>query len=119
MTTVEQLLEANLRRVFGNRDAATRRAAIEEVYSPDVAFTDPERTVVGWDALEATAAGLLDRTPPEFAFREVGLRYADATTGALAWEFGPEGSPVARGIDLITVVDERITSLHTILADQP
>ena len=51
MSTTAELLTANLHDVFGNRDSAARRAAIERTYAPDVVFTDPEGSVTGWDAL--------------------------------------------------------------------
>ncbi|KUL27561.1 nuclear transport factor 2 family protein [Actinoplanes awajinensis] len=117
MPTVTDLLTANLIDVFGNRDAVTRRAAIERIYTEDVVFTDPEGAVHGWDALEAKAGGLLAEVPPTFVFAEDGKRYASAETGALGWTFGPaDGEPAARGIDIITVRDGRIAALHTIFA---
>lgn len=119
MTDVNEMLRGNLHRVFGERDPGRRRAAIDELYAEDVRFSDPEETVVGRDALERKAAGLLDRTPPDFAFAEDGPAYADAETGALAWAFGPAGAPVARGIDLVTVRDGRIVELRTLLLDAP
>ena len=117
MPSTADLLDANLHRVFGNRDAASRSAAIREVFAPDAAFIDPDETVVGWEAVEAKAAGLIDPTPESFVFAEYGPRYIDGDFGALAWSFGPAGSPVARGIDLITVVDGRISELRTVLVD--
>jgi hypothetical protein len=114
--TTTELLSANLREVFGNRDAASRRAAIERVYAEDVVFTDPEGAVTGWDALEAKAAGLLAGAPESFAFAEDGPVYLGPSSGALAWTFGPEGAPVARGIDVIEVRDDRIVALRTLLA---
>jgi ketosteroid isomerase-like protein len=117
MSSVPDLLAANLHDVFGNRDAAARRAAIERTYTDDVVFTDPEGTVTGRDALEAKAAGLLETLPATFAFAEEGRRYAGPDTGALAWTLGPEGAdPAARGIDIITVRDGRIATLVTIFA---
>jgi hypothetical protein len=65
--------------------------------------------------LEAKAAGLLDGVPADFVFESDGVAYAGADVGALAWTFGPNGSPVARGIDIITVTDGRISSLRTLL----
>jgi hypothetical protein len=118
MTTVSELLTANLHDVFGNRDAASRRAAIERTYSPDVTFTDPESTFVGRDALEQKAAELLDQAPAAFQFVEVGRRYVSPTHGALAWGFGPVGAPVVRGIDVIEVRDGCIVALTTVLAEQ-
>jgi hypothetical protein len=115
MSTARQLLEANLHRVFGNRDAASRREAIELTYADDVAFTDPEGTVTGRDALEAKAAALLDGAPADFVFEEDGVDYSSPDSGALAWKFGPSGSPVARGIDVITIRGGRISTLRTLL----
>ncbi|MCS5735215.1 nuclear transport factor 2 family protein [Herbiconiux daphne] len=117
MATARELLLANLRDVFGNRDAVSRRRAIDETYADDVEFTDPEETVVGRDALEKKAASLLDGAPAEFVFAEDGIAYADAEMGAQSWTFGPAGNPAARGIDLITVRDGRISVLRTILAE--
>jgi hypothetical protein len=116
VATITDLLTANLREVFGNRDAASRRAAIERVYAEDVIFTDPEERVTGWDALEAKAAGLIDDAPESFVFADAGPVYLGETTGALAWTFGPADAPVARGVDVIEVRDGRIVSLLTLLA---
>lgn len=112
--TVSDLLSANLHEVFGNRDAASRRAAIERIYTEDVEFTDPEGVSTGRDALEDKARALLERVPPTFRFTEDGERYASAGNGALAWAFGPEGEPAARGIDIITVREGRIAALLTL-----
>ncbi|WP_433830232.1 nuclear transport factor 2 family protein [Actinoplanes sp. CA-015351] len=114
MSTVIELLAANLTDVFGNRDASARRAAIERIYTEDVAFIDPEETVRGWDALEEKARGLLEKVPADFVFAEDGHRYAGPDRGALAWSFGPAGEPAVRGIDIITVRDGRISELVTI-----
>lgn len=117
MATVSELLTANLHDVFGNRDAASRRAAIERTYSPDVTFTDPEGTAVGWDALDQKAAALLEQVPGAFQFVEEGRRYVSTTHGALAWGFGPVGAPAVRGIDVIEVHDGVIATLTTFFAE--
>ncbi|NQX29026.1 nuclear transport factor 2 family protein [Microbacteriaceae bacterium VKM Ac-2854] len=115
MTTPRELLQANLHSVFGNRDSASRRSAIDTIYTEDVAFTDPEGTVVGRDALEQKAVALLSTAPESFVFVPDGIEYTSPDTGALAWAFGPAGAPVARGIDIITITDGRISALHTLL----
>lgn len=117
MATVSELLTANLHDVFGNRDAASRRAAIERTYSPDVTFTDPEGTAVGWDALEQKAAELLETVPGAFQFVEEGRRYVSETHGALAWGFGPVGAPAVRGIDVVEIRDGVVVSLTTFFAE--
>jgi hypothetical protein len=116
MADVRDLLNGNLHRVFGERDAEARRAAIDEIFADDVRFSDPEGSVVGRDALEAKAAALLGGAPDTFVFVEDGPAYVGADTGALSWAFGPAGAPVARGIDLITVRDGRIAELRTLLS---
>ena len=115
MPTTAELLAANLHQVFGNRDAASRRAAIEATYTDDVEFADPEGVEIGLDALEKKAASLIDGAPTDFVFEEDGLAYTGPDAGALAWTFGPSGAPVARGIDLITVRDGKISTLRTLL----
>lgn len=116
MPTITELLSANLLEVFGNRDPVSRRAAIERTYTEDVVFADPEGEVTGWDALEAKAAGLVDDAPASFVFADAGPVYLGRDTGALAWTFGPEGAPVARGVDVIEARDGRIAVLRTLLA---
>lgn len=118
MSTVSELLHANLHDVFGNRDAASRRAAIERTYASDVSFRDPEGEARGWDELEAKAAGLLAEVPEDFAFVDDGRRYVSDTRGAQGWAFGPAEAPVVRGIDVISVRDGVIVSLETFFADE-
>lgn len=118
MASVIDLLHANLHRVFGNRDAADRRSAIDDTFTEDVVFHDPEGSATGRDELEAKAAALIDGAPADFEFVEDGIPYIGDDTGALAWTFGPAGAPVARGIDIITVRDGRIAELRTLLASR-
>jgi ketosteroid isomerase-like protein len=117
MPTVPQLMSTSLHDVFGNRDGASRRAAIEATFTEDVVFTDPEGTVRGHDALEGKAAGLLGEAPDSFVFAEDGRTYASDEHGALGWAFGPEGAPVLHGIDVVTVRDGRIATLTTFFAE--
>ena len=115
MPEILDLLTANLHRVFGNRDADSRAAAAREVYAEDVVFTDPDETVVGLDALLRKAAGLIGGVPPEVGFEDEGPAYVSDGFGAQAWRLGPADAPLARGIDVVTVRDGRITELRTAL----
>jgi hypothetical protein len=116
VTDVGELLNANLHGVFGNRDAVSRRRAIEATFAEEIVFSDPDETVVGWDALERKAAGLLDGAPAEFVFADQGPAYLAGDLGVQAWAFGPEGAPIVRGVDVIRVRDGRIVELQTALA---
>lgn len=117
MSTTSELLTASLHDVFGNRDATSRRRAIERSYATDVVFRDPDGSVTGWDALEAKASSLIDDAPAGFQFVEEGHRYVSDTHGALGWGFGPVGDPQVRGIDVIEVRDGVVTSLTTFFAE--
>jgi len=117
MPSVSELLSANLHEVFGNRDALARRKAVDRVYSEDVVFTDPEGTVHGRSAVDDKAAALLANVPSDFVFVEDGERYVGTDIGALAWAFGPADAPVARGIDVLTILDGRVTSVRTFFID--
>ncbi|MFH8250433.1 nuclear transport factor 2 family protein [Microbacterium sp. B2969] len=116
MSTVSELLHANLHDVFGNRDAGSRRRVVERIYAADVVFTDPEATLHGRQELEGKAAALLAEAPEEFDLVAEGLSYASETTGAMGWAFGPVGAPVVRGIDIIRVRDGVIVELETFFA---
>jgi hypothetical protein len=116
MTSIPDLLHANLHDVFGNRDADGRREAIDRIYAEDVVFTDPEGEVRGRDALAQKADALLASVPDAFVFAEDGPQYVSGSAGVLAWTFGPEGAPAVRGVDVIRVADGRIVSLLTVLA---
>jgi SnoaL-like domain len=114
--TASELLRANLHGVFGERDQAKRRTAAAATYTEDVAFSDPEGAVVGPEAVEAKAAALLDGAPG-FVFAEDGPVYAMGDgRAALPWAFGPEGAPVVHGLDVITIVDGRISAVLTFVA---
>jgi len=46
-------------------------------------------------------------------------RYVGPDTAALAWRFGPPGRQVARGIDILTIRDGRVSVLRTLIAAEP
>src|SRR3984957_17294213 len=118
MADAMQLLHQNLHEVFAERDPERRRAAIERTYSEDVPFIHPEGVVVGRQAVNDGAQKLLDGAPANFVFEEDGPRYIGTDTAALAWRFGPPGSPVAHGIDILTIRDDRVSAVRTLLAPE-
>jgi hypothetical protein len=118
MPDAEELLRSNLLEVFSERDPERRWAAIERTYTEDVRFIDPEGEYVGRQALNDQAQKLLDGPTAGFALEEDGPRYLGPDTAALAWRVGPPGSPVARGIDILTIRDGRVSTLRTLIAPQ-
>ena len=120
MPDAKELLHSNLHEVFAERDPERRWAAIERTYTEDVTFIDPEGQFVGWQALNDQAQKLLDGQLAGFVFEEDGPPYVGADTAALAWRVGPPGKPVARGVDIVTIRDGRLSLVHTLLtADTP
>jgi hypothetical protein len=116
MPDATELLRSNLHEVFSERDPERRWAAIERTYTEDVTFIDPEGTFVGRQALNAQLQKLLDGVLAGFAFEEDGPRYVGTDLAALAWRVGPPGHPVARGIDVLTIRDGRVSVVRTLIA---
>ena len=116
MPDANELLHSNLHEVFAERDPGRRWAAIERTYTEDVRFIDPEGELEGWHALSDRTQKLLDGFPADFVLEEDGPKYVGTDTAALAWRHGPSGHPVARGIDILTIRDGRVSVLRTLLA---
>jgi hypothetical protein len=106
------------REVFSERDPEKRREAIERTYAEDVRFIDPESESVGRQALNDRAQKILDDAPADFVLEEDGPKYVSADTAAQAWRFGPPGSPVVRGIDILTVSDGRVSVVRTLIGSR-
>ena len=116
MPEATELLHSNLHEVFSERNPERRWVAIGRTYTEDVTFIDPEGEFVGWQALSDQAQKLLDGLLAGFVFEEDGPPYVGTDTAALAWRVGPPGKPVARGIDIVTIRDGRLSVVHTLMA---
>lgn len=113
--TPTELMQDMVLAVFGERDRAARDAAIAEIYTPDVVLHDPDGTVQGHQALSAKVQGLLDEAPG-FVFATVGPTYEHHGLAVQAWGLGPAGAPaVVTGMDVATVRDGRLATVHTFL----
>ena len=117
MADAAELLHMNLH-VFSERDPEKRRAAIGRTYAEDVRFIDPEGEVVGRQALNDRAQKILDDAPVDFVLEEDGLGYVSPDTAVQAWRFGPPGSPVVRGIDILTVSDGLVSVVRTLIGSR-
>jgi hypothetical protein len=112
------LIHASLIEIFGQRDGTRRRDAMRRTYAENIAFTDPEGTVHGYDAVDERVRKILDEAPSAFVFTPDGPLYVrSGAAAALPWTFGPpDGPPVVRGIDIAAIANGRIASLQTLLA---
>ena len=114
MPDAAELLHMNLS-VFSERDPEKRRAAVERTYVDDVRFVDPDGESVGREALNDRAQKILDDAPADFVLEEDGLAYVSTDTAVRPWRFGPPGSPVVRGIDILTVRDGSVSVVRTLI----
>jgi SnoaL-like protein len=110
-----ELLYRNLHEVFGEGDAARRRAAIEEFYTDDCVLYVSPGVFVGHDALDKFA-GELRATHPHFVYTPHGEPQALHNGGILAWGSGPKGEPPEyTGLDVVVVHDSKIAALYVFL----
>jgi hypothetical protein len=84
-----ELLYRNLQEVFGEGDAARRRAAIEDFYTEDCVPYVPPGVFVGHDALEKFA-GDLRATHPHFVYTPHGEAQAVHNGGNSRMGLRPE-----------------------------
>jgi hypothetical protein len=112
----EQLLHANLVRVFGERDRARRRAAIAELYLADAVLYEPDSVASGHDAIDQAVETLLTQLPPAFVFTAQGPVVGHHGVARLRWNAGPADGPVAvTGTDVAQITAGRIHSLYVLI----
>ncbi|KAK0752868.1 hypothetical protein B0T18DRAFT_395539 [Schizothecium vesticola] len=119
-SVVRALLDANLIAVFGERDDAKRKSAIERTYTENVTWYEQDGAVIsGHDALDKRAAELL-ASSPHFVFAADGDKIVTQNMGALAWRFGsPEAPDLVKGMDFIIVEGDKIQALWTAVTKVP
>jgi hypothetical protein len=118
--TPAQLMTASLLKVFGERDPARRRAAMQRTFAADVIFHDPEGTVTGHEALAGRIEALYAGAPPDWAFLAAAPAAEVADLGRVTWTFGPPAGPEAvRGMDIGIIADGRIATMYTIVEPAP
>jgi SnoaL-like domain len=112
-------LYRNLQEVFGEGDAARRRAAIQDFYAEDCMLYVPPGVFVGHDALDKFA-GDLRATHAHFEYTPHGNAQALHNAGRLSWGSGPRGEkPDYTGMDVIIVRDDKIAALYVFLDSVP
>lgn len=115
MTTAKfsDLLEANVRRVFNERDEKLRALAIEELYSPDATLYEPEGSFTGTKAIADAVTRLLGALPPRLTFALGGPVLRNHDLAKLQWRgILPDGKTVVTGADVVTVEGGRIQTIH-------
>ena len=115
----DYLLRSNLERVFNERDAQKRAAALEDLFVAEPTLYEPTNIVTGRAAISAVAGSLLEQFGPSFHFTPEGDAVGHHGLGLLHWRGGPADGPVVvTGMDAAEVVDGRIARLWVLL-NQP
>jgi hypothetical protein len=111
------LMQANLARVFGERDASRRMKAIAELYADDATlYEPPDASATGHAAINQAVQALLSSLPPNFVFTAIGPAVGHHGLGRLRWQSGPPDGPAAvTGMDVARIEGGRIQTLHVFL----
>ena len=112
---IASLLRALVLDVFDEHDPVRRTAAMERVFAPDCAFSDPQASYRGHAEIEQMIVGLHARYPG-FRFHLTSEPQAIVDGGRITWGHGPPGAPpTVRGADVALVRDGRIAVLLTFI----
>ena len=110
---ISTLLTRNLHDVFGENDPARRRAAIDEIFTEDAVFYDPNRGIHrGSDEIDRIA-GTIRATHPDFQYQPIAQPEELGNGGRIRWVSGRPGeAPAYAGTDFIIARDGRIAALY-------
>ena len=119
MITASTLLQANLKRVFNERDASRRAQAIQELYAADATFYEQEGSYSGTEAIARAVTNLLRALPPTLVFSMAAPAMQNHDMGKLLWRGHlPDGTTVVTGTDIAQIEGGHIRSLH-VFVDAP
>ena len=111
--SISTLLKRNLQDVFGEGDPERRRAVIDEIYTEDVVFYDPSKSVYrGRDEIDRIA-GTIKATHPDFRYQPIAEPEEVGNSGRVRWLSGRPGeAPAYAGTDFIIARDGRIAAVY-------
>ncbi len=110
--SISTLLTRNLQEVFGENDPAHRRAAIEEIFTEDCVFYEPNGVHRGRDEIDRVADAIR-ATHHDFRYQPIAEAEELGNAGRVQWVEGRPGeAPAYAGTDFIIVRDGRITALY-------
>ena len=118
--TVSTLLLRNLHDVFGEIDAARRRATIDDIFHEDAVFYDPKSGIHrGRDEIDRIA-GAIKATHPDFRYQPISPPEELGDGGRVRWVSGSPGKPPAyAGTDFIITRHGKIAALYLFFDELP
>ncbi|GAA2664886.1 MULTISPECIES: nuclear transport factor 2 family protein [Nonomuraea] len=119
MKNIDELI-ARYIATWNETDPAARRAAIDELWSPDGVYTDPMAVATGTAAIDATIAAVQEQFPG-FTFTLAGPVDAHHNIARFTWELAQDGAEaLVVGFDVAVITaDGRIDSVHGFLDKIP
>jgi len=111
--SISTLLTRNLHDVFGENDPARRRAAIDEIFTEDCVFYEPNGGVYrGRDEIDRVA-GSIRATHADSRYQPIADSEELGNAGRVKWVEGRIGeAPVLAGTDFIIARDGRIAAVY-------
>ena len=112
-TELDALMQANIVRVFNERNPERRRLALNELYTENATLCDPETAATGREAISEAIDSLHRMLPPDFVFTAAGPAVGHHGAGRLFWRAGAPDGPVAiTGLDVAHIEGNRIKLLY-------
>ncbi|WP_088345291.1 MULTISPECIES: nuclear transport factor 2 family protein [Rhodomicrobium] len=113
----DRVLRANAEQIFGERDAAARRRALDQFWVPDGTLYEDGRIVAGLDAISETVGALLDSLPPGTQFSPLGPAVGHHGLALLRWRaLDGNGQPApVSGTDVAVFQDGKIKQLYVLI----
>jgi SnoaL-like domain len=110
---LDALMQANVIRIFNERNSSLRLAALRELYTEDATLYDPETAATGQQAISEAVDSLHRMLPADFVFTATGHAVGHNGVGRLFWRAGPPNGPAAvTGIDVAHIENGRIKFLY-------
>ena len=111
--SISTLLTRNLHDVFGENDPTRRRAAIEEIYTEDCVFYEPNGGIYRGRNEIDRIAGVVRATHSDFRYHPIAEPEELGNAGRVKWVEGSPGEPPAiAGTDFIIARDGRIAAVY-------
>ncbi|OON62487.1 hypothetical protein B0920_03250 [Massilia sp. KIM] len=110
------LLTSNLTRVFNERDASRRLAAVKSIYHKDAEFYEPGQIARGHEAIAAAVTKLLANLPADTVFRAVRPAVGHHGIARLQWSASfSQRSSLVTGTDVVEIKEGLIRRLHVFI----
>ena len=110
--SISTLLLRNLNDVFGENDPERRRVAINEIFTEDCVFYEPNGVYHGREEIDRIAGAIKSRHP-DFQYQPIAEPAELGNSGRVQWVSGVPGeAPAYAGTDFIIARNGRIAAVY-------